>query len=88
MVYNILVFLNESPLTIFAGTPYNSAEWSQAFEDGFTSFMGFLAADDVRIRHLTNSVMCKLINDGCVALWRKSQSPGPQNFNGRFWKST
>ena len=87
-MYNILIFLNESPLTIYAGAPRNSAEWNQSFEDGFTSFIGFLAANDVRIRRLTNALICKLINDGSVALWRKSQSPGAQSFKTRFWKST
>ena len=88
MVYSILVFLNESPLSIFVGASNNSAEWSRSFEDGFTSFMIFLVADDSRIRHLTNAVIGKLINDGPVALWRSSQGPGLQTFKARFWKST
>lgn len=87
-MYNVLIFLNESPLTIYAGAQRNSTEWNQAFEDGFTSFIGFLAADDVRIRHLTNALICKLINDGSVAMWRKGQSSRAKLFKTRFWRST
>jgi neurofibromin 1 len=88
MMYNILTFLNQSPFTVYAGAPKDSEEWNQSFEDGFTSFIGFLAADDVRIRRLTNALMCKLINDGFVSRWRKNQSSGAQTFKSRFWKST
>ena len=88
IMYNVLLFLNESPLTLYAGVPRNSTERNQAFEDGFTSFIGFLAADDVRIRQLTNSVICKFINAGDVSKWRQGQSSGAKGFKTRFWKST
>ena len=88
MVYNILLFLDASPLTIFIGAPENGAEWTNFFEDIFRSFMGYLVTDDERTRYLTNTVARKIMTDGSMALWRKSQSLGLDTFTHNFWKST
>lgn len=88
MIYSILVFLDASPLTIFVGAPENGAEWTQFFQGIFASFMGYLVTDDERIRYLTNTVTRKIMTDGSVSLWRKSQSVGSDTFTHNFWKST
>jgi neurofibromin 1 len=88
MIYSILVFLDASPLTIFTGAQEMNPGLIQYFDAVVASFMGFLVTDDERIRYLTNRVACKLLNHGSVALWRRSQTLGPQTLKNGFWKST
>jgi neurofibromin 1 len=88
VIYNILVFLDASPLTLFMGAPNNGADWAHFFEDIFSSFMAYLITDDDRIRCLTHTVARKIMTDTSVSLWRKSQSVGSQTFKQNFWKST
>jgi neurofibromin 1 len=88
MVYSILLFLDASPLTIFVGAPENGAEWSSFYKDIFRSFMGYLVADNERTRYLANTVARKIMTEGSVSLWRKSQSLGSDTFTYNFWKST
>jgi neurofibromin 1 len=88
MIHSILVFLDASPLTIFIGAPDDGAEWTHFYEEIFRSFMGYLVSDDERIRHLTNTVARKIMSEGSVSLWRKSQSVGSDTFTQNFWKST
>lgn len=88
MVFSILLFLDASPLTIFIGAPANGAEWTNFYEDTFRSFMGYLVTDNERIRYLTNTVARKIMTEGSVTLWRKSQSLGSETFTYNFWKST
>ena len=88
MVYSILLFLDASPLTIFIGAPDNGAEWTNFYEDIFRSFMGYLVTDNEKIRYLTNTVARKIMTEGSVSLWRKSQSLGSETFAYNFWKST
>jgi neurofibromin 1 len=88
MIYSVLTFLDASPLTIFVGAPDDGAEWVHFYEDIFKSLMGYLVADDERVRHLTNTVARKLMTDCSISLWRESQSPGSSTFISNFWKST
>jgi neurofibromin 1 len=88
MVYNILVFLDASPLTLFIGAPDGGAEWVYFFEDVLASCMKYLVTDDDRSRYLANTVARKIMSDGSVSLWRRSQHPGSRTFMYNFWKST
>ena len=88
MIYNILIFLDASPLTLFDGAPANAIEWNQFFDEVFASFITYLVADDERIRYLTSIVARKVMTDGSVSLWRQSQSVGSRTFKHNFWRST
>jgi neurofibromin 1 len=88
MIYSILLFLDASPLTIIVGAPDSSDKWTQFFQDIFKSFMGYLVSDNERIRYLTNTVARKVMAEGSVSFWRKSQSIGSDSFTNNFWKTT
>jgi hypothetical protein len=89
MIIAILVFLDTSPLAIFAGeSPQNGTEWSESFENIFKFIIRYLITDDDRIRHLANTFVRKVLTDSTAALWQKSQSFGLTTFKSRFWQST
>jgi neurofibromin 1 len=88
MISSILVFLDASPLTLFIGAPDSGAEWITFFEDVVASCMTYLVTDNESIRYLANTVARKIMTDGAVALWRKSQILGTGTFKYNFWKST
>jgi neurofibromin 1 len=88
MIYNILLFLDASPLTVFIGAPDDGADWSHFFEEVFASFMAYLVTDDERIRYLTNIVTRKIMTEGSMTIWRSIQSLDSQTFKYNFWKST
>ncbi|KUJ23034.1 uncharacterized protein LY89DRAFT_635153 [Mollisia scopiformis] len=88
IIYNILLFLDASPLTLFLGAPDNGPEWTLFFEDIFASFTTYLVLDDERIRYMTNVVARRIMTNGSVTLWHKSKSLGSRTFKYNFWKST
>lgn len=88
MIYNILSFLDASPLTIFTGAPSDSYDFLLFYEDIFASFTAYLITDDDHVRFLMNSVACKIMTESSSPLWHQSQKLGPQAFSYSFWKST
>ncbi|KAK2628011.1 hypothetical protein QTJ16_002657 [Diplocarpon rosae] len=88
LIYSILSFLEASSLTLFHGAPKFGPEWISFCEEIFSSFTVFLAAEDERIRSLANTVARKIMVEGTVTFWRKSQSLGLKTFKYNFWKTT
>ncbi|CAL3962410.1 unnamed protein product [Diplocarpon coronariae] len=88
LIYSILSFLEASSLTLFNGAPKFGLEWISFYEEIFTSFTVYLAAEDERIRSLANTVARKIMMEGTVTFWRKSQSLGLKTFKYNFWKTT
>ncbi|KAL3421048.1 GTPase-activator protein for Ras-like GTPase [Phlyctema vagabunda] len=89
LIYNILVFLDASPMTLFEGAPTEPAEWDDWFEELCETFSKYLVTDDEQIRDLTNSVSQKIMNDGPMSQWRHDQgSIDSGAMTTTFWKST
>ncbi|KAF4630487.1 hypothetical protein G7Y89_g7653 [Cudoniella acicularis] len=88
MIYQILLFLNASPMTLLVGVSENAFDWIQFFETTLTSFVGYLVTDDERIRHMTSTVARKLMTEGATCLWGKIQGGETAVFKFNFWRST
>lgn len=89
LVYNILVFLDASPLSLFIGAPHGGPEWQTFFDDIFVPTMRHLVSEDERVRTLTNAVARRVLNDGSLSFWSRSQSRGEAHmFTNNFWRST
>ena len=88
MVYNILIFLDASPLTLFIGSPEVGAEWQYFFDDVFASTMKHLTADDEQVRYMANNVARKVMSDGSLPFWQRSRPDGSRLFIHNFWQST
>lgn len=88
MVYNILVFLDASPLTLFIGSPDGGDEWQYFFNDVFTSTMKHLISDDEQVRYMANNVARKVMSDGSLPFWHRSRQGRSRHFIHNFWQST
>jgi len=88
LTYKILILLNLVPLTLFEGTPTDTVEYDNFFEDVLASLVACLETDDERIRYLTSIIARKLMSDGSVFLLRRSLDSGAHNFRAKFWRSS
>jgi len=82
MIYNILLFIDASPLTVFLG-----ADWDHFRDDMKKSFIAYLIHKDDRLRHLTSVVSRRMMVEGCFASWRANQNKASEELKSRFWKS-
>lgn len=90
MIYNILVFLDASPLTLLTGAMEDAFDsgWGEFFEHSLKNFVGYLVGDDDRIRQLTSSVARKLMTEGASLAWEQVQGADSHTFKTSFWKAT
>ena len=82
MIYNILQFLDASPLTVFLG-----AGWDDFRDDMKNSFIAYLIHKDERLRYLTSAVSRKMMVEGSTANWRANQNRATNDFKSKFWIS-
>ncbi|KAG9243047.1 hypothetical protein BJ878DRAFT_481460 [Calycina marina] len=89
LIYNILLFLDSSPLSVFLGAPVStSAHWDQ-LQDGLkATFITCLTSGDEKLRNLTSKVIRKLAVEGTLAIWRSNEHRMPEELKTRIWKST
>ena len=88
MIYNIMLFLDASPLTLLVGAPNDPFDWIQFFETTLTSFLSYLVTDDERIRHMTSTVARKVMTQGTNSMWKRISGAEVGLFRQNFWKST
>jgi neurofibromin 1 len=87
IAYNILVFLEASPLTLFTrGTP--SPTNQPISEEMLQFFTSYLISGHGRLRYLANIIACKIMTEGTIPLYRMSKNTGLYEFRHRFWKAT
>ncbi|CCU74400.1 ras GTPase activator [Blumeria hordei DH14] len=88
IVYNIMRFLNTSPLTLFIDSPPMGPEWRSHFEEIFNLFTPFLVSEDERIRNFAHAISLKLMGDGTRSIWKRSKGFGTEMLRCNFWKSS
>jgi neurofibromin 1 len=88
MIYNILLFLDASPLTLLAGAPDNTDDWVKFFESTLTSFLIYLVTDDEQIRHMTCTVARKLMTEGTTAIYHRVEIAEMKVFKQTFWRTS
>jgi neurofibromin 1 len=88
MIYNILLFLDASPLTLLVGAPDKPDEWIKFFEGTLAHFLNYLITDDERIRHMTCTVARKLMTEGTIAIHRRIEAAEVGVFKQTFWKTS
>ena len=88
MIYNILLFLDASPLTLLVGAPDNTNDLVKFLEGILSSFLGYLVTDNERIRHMACTVARKLMTDGAVAIHRRVDVSEVEVFKQTFWKTS
>jgi neurofibromin 1 len=88
MMYNILLFLDASPLTLLVGAPHKADEWVKFFEGTLTSVTNYLITDNERIRRMTCTVARKLMTEGTSAIHRRIDESEAEIFKRTFWKTS
>jgi len=88
IVYNILLFLDSSPLTLFMGAPPGGPEWQVFFDDIFASSMKYLVSEDERVRRVMNTVTRRLLSDGSLSFWKRSRGHGERLVIQNVWRSS
>ncbi|RDW66243.1 hypothetical protein BP6252_09878 [Coleophoma cylindrospora] len=88
LIYNILLFLDASPLTLFEGAPTEDADWDQFFDELCQTFTKYLMTEDEQVRDITSSVVRRLMSVGGITQWRAEEMHGYDLMRTNFWRSS
>lgn len=89
MICNILSFLDASPTTLFEGSPADSADAEQFYEEIFEAFVSCLVTANDSVRALASSLAKKLLSrNGILSSLRKTKRLDSHSFGTKFWRLT